>query len=52
MVKKNAIYIDKTQRANFRYKPLFQATKEQLHGKKLNVEYLSAFDWAVLVSIL
>ena len=31
-VKKNAVYYDKTQHANFRGKPLFQATKQHLNN--------------------
>ena len=36
-IKKNAIYQDKTQPANFRGNPLYQAQtklKKQLHGEK------------------
>ena len=31
-VKKNAVYYGKTQHANFRGKPLFQATKQPLNN--------------------
>ena len=30
-VKKNTVYYDKTQHANFQGKPLFQATKQHLN---------------------
>ena len=43
--KKNAIYYDKTQHANFRVKPLFQATKQQMTGEKLDVGYLQICVW-------
>ena len=48
-VKKNAIYYDKTQHANFRRKPPFQPTKQHLNGEKRDVGYLSAFGSAVLL---
>ena len=43
--KKNAVYCDKTQHANYRGKPLFQATfKQPLNGEKLDVVHLFAFE--------
>ena len=59
-VKKNAVYCDKTQHANFRGGFIFQATKQQLNGEKwdtkqqLNgekgdVEYLPASGSAALL---
>ena len=32
IIEKNAIYYNKTQHANFRGKPLFQAAKQLLHN--------------------
>ena len=48
-VKKNAIYYVKTQHANFQGNPLFKATKQHLNSEKLNVGYLYASGWAVLL---
>ena len=42
-VKKNVIYYDKTQQANFRGDPPFQAANQHLNSQKCDVGYLSAF---------
>ena len=49
--KKEAIYYDKIHHANFQHiKPFFEAKKQQqLNGEEWNLEYLSAFDWDVLL---
>ena len=54
-IKKNTVYYDKTQHANFQGNPLFQATKpleQQLSSEKWDIElrHLPGFGWAVLFS--
>jgi len=42
-VKKNSVYYDKIQHANFWATRLFQATKQHFNGEECDVGYLSAF---------
>ena len=46
-LKRTLFIMIKTQQANFRRKPPFQPTKQQLNGEKRDVGYLSAFGSAV-----